>query len=315
MTTDHEADQPRKRGRRARRPDPSDGPVAAFAHALLTLKESAGDPSYDRMRTEHGAMASKSALSAAARGDVLPSWETTWEFVRSLAVAGLGQDEQQTRHAWRLRWEGACATEDAGPADGGRAGGKEAPSGPRSSAQPAASWVAWRWPVLVTAAAVTVVVGVAADVYLGGARLGGGTPVEQAESSEQSLPIPGDASRLDEDVTYPDGSTVLVNQRFTKTWRLTNTGTVPWHGRFLARQPPLDGLDVCHTAARAPIPDTAPGASVLVSVAAQAPGTPGTCQVFWKMVDAQGRLFLPQYSGIYFQVAVADRDSQPAQRR
>lgn len=44
MTTGHQGDQPRKRGRRAHRPDPSDGPVAALAHALLTLKESAGAP-------------------------------------------------------------------------------------------------------------------------------------------------------------------------------------------------------------------------------------------------------------------------------
>ena len=114
MTIEHEVDQPRKRGRRARRPDPDDGPVAAFAHALLTLKESAGDPSYDRMRVEFGAMASKSALSAAARGVVLPSWETTWEYVRSLAVTALGQDEQETRNAWRARWESARAAEESG---------------------------------------------------------------------------------------------------------------------------------------------------------------------------------------------------------
>src|SRR4051812_22048250 len=78
MTIDHADGPVRKRGRRAHRPDPDGGPVAGFAHALLVLKETAGDPSYDRMRTEFGAVASKSALAAAARGLQLPSWETTW---------------------------------------------------------------------------------------------------------------------------------------------------------------------------------------------------------------------------------------------
>ncbi|GDY33541.1 NBR1-Ig-like domain-containing protein [Gandjariella thermophila] len=312
MTLDHAVDQQRKRGRRARRPDPGAGPVAAFAHALLTLKESAGDPSYDRMRVEYGAMASKSALSAAARGDVLPSWETTWEFVRSLAVAGLGQDEQETRRAWRVRWDAARGAEESGRAGGEPVSGTD---GSGHATSPDVSRRARRWPVLVAAAAVAAVVAVTVDVLLGGPPSHSTAPAGPEGSSERSLPIPGDASRLDEDVTYPDGSTVWVNQRFTKTWRLTNTGTVSWHGRFLQRQAPLDGLDVCHSAARVPVPDTAPGASVLVSVPVQAPGTPGTCQVFWKMVDAQGRLFLPQYSGIFFKVTVVDHTSQAAEVR
>jgi hypothetical protein len=53
------------------------------------------------------------------------------------------------------------------------------------------------------------------------------------------------------DVTYPDGSHVPVNQRFVKTWRLRNAGTVAWHGRFLQRLPPFDGLDVVVTGEQA----------------------------------------------------------------
>jgi hypothetical protein len=308
-----ENDQPRKRGRRAHRPDPSDGPTPAFAHALLMLKESAGDPSYDRMRAEYGAIASKTALSAAARGDGLPSWETTWEFVRSLAVVGLGQDEQATKRAWRIRWQAAHAANDPEQAGDEPLTGIGAPDRPGNAAPSDVSSTARRWPMLVTAAAVAAVVAVAVDAYLG--NLHAHSPTEQSGSSDQSPPIPGDASRLDADVTYPDGSHVLANQLFTKTWRLTNAGTVVWHGRFLQRQPPLDGLDVCHTPARVPIPDTAPGANALVSVPVQALATPGPCQVYWKMVDAQGRLFLPQSSGVYFQITVVDQGSQPAQAR
>lgn len=102
---------PGKRGRKQLRPDPAAGPVAAFAHRLCELKEAAGDPSYDRMRGDFGAAASKSALSSAARGQDLPSWETTWEFVRSLAVGVLGEDAGATRGEWSRRWE--QAREDA----------------------------------------------------------------------------------------------------------------------------------------------------------------------------------------------------------
>ncbi|MET8851510.1 NBR1-Ig-like domain-containing protein [Amycolatopsis sp. NPDC004625] len=267
MTIDHAGGPVRKRGRRAHRPDPGDGPVAGFAHALLLLKEAAGDPSYDRMRSEFGAVASKSALAAAARGLQLPSWETTWEFVRPLAVTVLGGDEDRIRREWRDRWSAA-----------GRDG--RAPGG-----APKHGW-------LLVAAVVAVVVA-GAVFAVSRPRSGGGEP---------SLPIEGDASSLVADVTYPDGSRVRVNERFVKTWRLRNAGTVAWHGRFLQRQPPLDGLDVCHTDPRVPLPDAGPGADVTVSVPVQARGTPGPCQVFWKMVDSGGRLYLPQASGIYFQV-------------
>ncbi|EOD64524.1 NBR1-Ig-like domain-containing protein [Amycolatopsis vancoresmycina] len=272
MTIDHADGPVRKRGRRAHRPDPGDGPVAAFAHALLLLKETAGDPSYDRMRTEFGAVASKSALAAAARGLQLPSWETTWEFVRPLAVTVLGEDEAQARREWRARWTAARP-------DGGDPG-------------PAPKHGRHGWLLVATVVAVVVA---GAVVAVSRPRSGGGEP---------SLPIAGDASSLVADVTYPDGSRVPVNQRFVKTWRLRNAGTVAWHGRFLQRLPPLDGLDVCHTDPRVPLPDAEPGADVTVSVPVQARGTPGACQVFWKMVDSGGRLYLPQSSGIYFQVEV-----------
>ncbi|WP_177221588.1 peptidase inhibitor family I36 protein [Lentzea xinjiangensis] len=97
-----------RRGRVAKAPE-GDEPAAVFARQLWELKQQAGDPSYDAMRQDHGALASKSALSAAARGAQLPSWETTWEFVRSLEVGVLGQDEQRVRARWRQRWDRAAA--------------------------------------------------------------------------------------------------------------------------------------------------------------------------------------------------------------
>ena len=98
-----------RRGRVAKGPEVTVGATGSFALQLWQLKKAAGDPSYDRMRAEFGASASKSALSEAARGRRLPSWQITWEFVRPLAVGALGQDPRAARQAWRLKWEAAAA--------------------------------------------------------------------------------------------------------------------------------------------------------------------------------------------------------------
>nr|WP_198151268.1 hypothetical protein [Kibdelosporangium sp. MJ126-NF4]CEL13815.1 hypothetical protein [Kibdelosporangium sp. MJ126-NF4]CTQ88183.1 hypothetical protein [Kibdelosporangium sp. MJ126-NF4] len=131
-----------RRGRVAKAPE-GDEPAAVFARQLWELKQHAGDPSYDAMRQDHGALASKSALSAAARGAQLPSWDTTWEFVRSLAVGVLGQDEQRVRAQWRQRWDqaGAAVLAQAVPVE----------------RPPAAPWIRRRgWWVLGAVAAIGV---------------------------------------------------------------------------------------------------------------------------------------------------------------
>ncbi|MBB4918133.1 BTAD domain-containing putative transcriptional regulator [Streptosporangium saharense] len=118
-------------------------------------------------------------------------------------------------------------------------------------------------------------------------------------------PIPGDRSRLARDVTYPDGSTVRAGETFVKTWQLDNVGTVPWRDRYLYRQWPWDGEDLCQTEHRSVrVPDTDPGGSALVSVEVRAPMEPTRCKVYWKMVDADGNHFMPHLSGIFFDVTV-----------
>lgn len=117
-------------------------------------------------------------------------------------------------------------------------------------------------------------------------------------------PIPGDSSRLDADVTYPDGSEVKVGERFVKTWKITNTGSVPWRDRRLARQPLQPGADGCDSPTSIPLPDTDPGQPALISVSVEARSEPGSCKVYWKMIDAQGVPFMPHLSGIFFDVNV-----------
>lgn len=213
-------------------PEVTVGATGSFAHQLWQLKKAAGDPSYDRMRAEFGALASKSALSDAARGHRLPSWDITWEFVRPLAVGVLGQDPRTVGRAWRLKWEAAAAQPD-----------------------------------LAVAA------------------------------------IPGDRSTFVSDLDVPDGTPVRAGGRIVKTWALRNSGTVPWTGRYLRRAASF-GPDECVTPAEVPIPATQPGEEVRVSVDVRMPSTPGYHQVYWKMVDATGRLMLPGQRAVFFLLRV-----------
>ena len=46
--------------------------------------------------------------------------------------------------------------------------------------------------------------------------------------------IPGDNSEFISDVTFPDHSTVVVGKHFIKKWKIKNTGSALWVGRYLA---------------------------------------------------------------------------------
>lgn len=265
--------RPGRRGRVARGPAEDSGPVAEFARRLWELKRAAGDPSYDRMRDEYGALASKSALSAAARGERLPSWETSWEFVRVLAAGVLGGDEDEVRHEWRGAWERARDELASGVAP------EPAPErSPRTA--------------FLLAGAVAVVL-VAALVFVFATPFG----------SEPAAPA-GDASEFVADVTVPDGSEVAAGSTFVKIWEFRNAGSVGWVGRYLVRAGSFGNPGECATLDRVPVPQTAPGERVRVSVEVRAPDRPGHCQVYWKMADEHGHILLPNTRAVFFSVRV-----------
>ncbi|WP_372663788.1 NBR1-Ig-like domain-containing protein [Amycolatopsis kentuckyensis] len=349
---------PGRRGRVALGPAEESGPVAGFARRLWELKRAAGDPSYDRMRDELGALASKSALSAAARGRQLPSWETTWEFVRVLAVGVLGQDEPAVLLQWRGWWEqarepeaepagaeqralapesepaglgqGAFApeSEPAGLGQGAFAPESEPPGTGRQALvpEPARRFLAResspgrepdpavrrrrggsfaraaspgrepgfparrRWAAYGLAAAVVAGLVVALFLVFG--------PTSAQE------PAAGDVSEFVADVTVPDGTAVPAGSRFTKTWELRNAGSVGWIGRYLVRSGSFGSPDQCRTPDRVPVPYTAPGEHVRISVDVQAPPAAGHCQVYWKMADSEGHLLLPEARAVFFSVRI-----------
>jgi hypothetical protein len=297
----------RRRGRRPARPDPDSGPVGAFADRLWRLKQEAGDPSYEEMSLRLGAAASRSSLAAAANGRTLPSWETTWEFVRVLAVDRLGRDPRDTEKEWRERWTRARAadrTVDLGPEPSGaeQASPVSATSESTPPAEPAQSVaIEDRREPAPSRRRTGVAVGAAALVLLAGVVL---AVVVLDRRSDDSGAAPAvadhDDSRFEGDITYPDGSLVPPNSSFTKVWRLRNTGTVVWANRLLARA----NEEACQAPDMVAIPQTKPGETVDIAVTVQTPGKPGRCKIYWKMADEQGRTLFPLKRPIFLDVQV-----------
>ncbi|MFR9731317.1 NBR1-Ig-like domain-containing protein [Saccharopolyspora sp. MS10] len=282
-----------KRGRKQLRPDPADGPVAAFAYRLCELKESAGDPSYDRMRTELGAAASKSALSSAARGQDLPSWETSWEFVRSLAVGALGQDVETVRREWSRRWEHARASaeqpEAGGPGTAPQPVRRETPAAPPDPETAPGAGRRRAWVLAGTGLAVVLAV-LALSAYL---------------LSGPERPIPGDASLMLSE-TVPDGTRIAAGTSVVKSWEIMNVGRVPWTGRYLEQTGERIGSGDCTAPGRVWIRDTPPGERVRVIVPVLAGDRVGQCKISWKMVDENGDLFFPDQAlrPVFFDIDV-----------
>ncbi|MCY9785350.1 NBR1-Ig-like domain-containing protein [Nocardiopsis sp. EMB25] len=135
------------------------------------------------------------------------------------------------------------------------------------------------------------------------------SPTEPAEPAavETIRPIPGDASRFDVDITIPDGTPVSPGEEFIKTWQLTNTGLIPWRDRYMSRQSGGEGS--CTSDERVPVPDTEPREPAVISVAVTAGTEPGRCRVVWKMTDADGMLYYPNMTGIFYEVVVVDDDA------
>ncbi len=317
-------DTPGKRGRKAKPPNPDDGPLAAFARELWVLKHRAGDPSYATMCTRLGAAASKSSLAAATRGTALPSWETTWEFVRVLAVKQLGDDAEDTRREWLARWTAAGAatdsagTEDPAPADPAPADpviahpapADPAPADPAPADPVAAQPVpappgdqpARRKPVFrpTRSQAVVACATAVAAAAVGLSSLAAASP---APADGQSRAAQFDDATFEGDMTFPDGSVVAPGQRFTKVWQLRNNGSMQWEGRYLTRM----NSTSCQAPNMVPIPTTDPGEPVRIQVPVTASESPAHCKIYWKMTDATQRLLLPDKNPIFLDVVVRDR--------
>ena len=104
--------------------------------------------------------------------------------------------------------------------------------------------------------------------------------------------IPGDSSTFVGD-TIPHGSLMEPGQIFEQTWRVRNSGTVPWEGRRLERQGPLTGPGLITSLRFIDIPNTRPGAIVEIAAPLKAPTYDCSSIAYFKMVDADGGLCFP----------------------
>ncbi|MCP3802579.1 NBR1-Ig-like domain-containing protein [Allokutzneria sp. A3M-2-11 16] len=266
------------------RPDPASGPVAEFADELWRLKLRAGNPSYDCMRAVYGAAASKSSLAAAARGQHFPSRETTWEYVRALAVNALGEDVDEVRTEWCAKWERARAKIEGGPL--------VVPL-QRSAPKPVK-------PIRLFGSGVVLL----AIFLLLGLFL---TSAEQVPLVATGVPehlhrlVPGDNVGMRRMVNYPNGAIVHPGTDIVKIWELVNVGSATWTDRYLVRIDPMQPGG-CSSPERVPIAMTRPGQSVLVAAPFHIPDRLGQCVVRWKMAAADGTLFFPE--SLYVQLHV-----------
>ena len=123
--------------------------------------------------------------------------------------------------------------------------------------------------------------------------------------------IAGDASSFVDD-TIPHGTLMDPGTLFVKTWRVHNSGTVPWRGRQLERQGPLTGPGLITSPTRhVPVPDTDPDQTAEIQAVLQAPGYACTSIAYFKLVDTDGFLCFPDDYQLGLDVLVRV-ESQPA---
>lgn len=92
------------------------------------------------------------------------------------------------------------------------------------------------------------------------------------------------AAVLLRDVTIPDGAQLKAGESFLKTWELQNSGTCPWSGYTVE----FSSGDAIGAPQSLPVPETAPGASVLLSMELTAPSADGTYTAHFLLRSAFG---------------------------
>jgi len=122
--------------------------------------------------------------------------------------------------------------------------------------------------------------------------------------------IPGDATTFLSD-TIPHGSLMEPGEVFEKTWRIKNTGSVPWHERKLERQGPLTGPGLITSTRFVDVPETEPGSEVAITALLKAPTYASSSIAYFKMVGVDGRLCFPDRHQLGLDVLVRVEGQAP----
>jgi len=91
------------------------------------------------------------------------------------------------------------------------------------------------------------------------------------------------------DVNYPPGAHVSVGQPFTKTWKVKNTGNVPWTTSYNLVF--VSGDQMRDTNSIAVSAEVGPGSTANLNLGLKAPSRPDTYTGYWRMKDENGNFF------------------------
>ena len=302
--------------------------IADFAAALRELRNSVGNPPFREMSGRSGAI-SHTTLHEATKGNKLPSWGTTAEFVKAC-----GADPADYRERWeaanqavRAAGAGTPATDEDASVEGSSGDDPTLRVDDEASAEvetvregrgrsrlarPAAAALATAAVGVGTIALVVVAIDRVSGSGGDGSKPSGGKGALSAEDCPMRISTPpsapplrkGDMARFIADITLPDCSRVGTGKTVTKIWRFKNVGTVPWSGYSLRRLDLPQQADQCQTISDVPIDDTLPGKMVDIRTIVTTPKRPGLCYVRFKMVDSSGRVVFPGGRPVNFQIIV-----------
>ena len=120
-------------------------------------------------------------------------------------------------------------------------------------------------------------------------------PTTPSDESGASAAVPTlvvvspDNATFKKDVTVPDGEVYWQNERFTKTWKIENSGTTTWDTDYKLIY--YDGAYLTETTVISIQKPVEPGTQVELSVIMQAPATLGSYTSYWKMINDEGTPF------------------------
>jgi hypothetical protein len=124
--------------------------------------------------------------------------------------------------------------------------------------------------------------------------------------SPTALSIPCNRAAFVSDVSVPDGTAITPGASFTKTWRLSNTGTCTWTSGYQLVFHTGDAMGVPAGYAQALTSGTVPpGGTVDITVTLIAPTAAGAYKGYWRLREPGGEYFGLNNSNSDFWVSIS----------
>jgi uncharacterized protein YkwD len=133
------------------------------------------------------------------------------------------------------------------------------------------------------------------------------TPTTVSPTPDALAPHPTptcrDGAVFVEDVTYPDNTSINAGEKFTKTWKIQNTGTCKWTGYTVA----FVSGDKMDAPDSVPVPETEAKSTVEVSVDLVAPAENGSYTGNFELRNGEGKAIpLGTEQTFWVRIAVGD---------